>query len=203
MTTEQFWDDRYSQSDRIWSGNPNAALIRETADLTPGTALELGCGEGADAIWLAHQGWQVTATDVSPIALGRAAEHAKAEGVADRIDWQQHDLAVTFPTGSYDLISAHFLHSPDLPRAEILRTAATAVAPGGVLLIVGHGAPPAGAHHLHTEIEFPTPDELLAALALPDWEILTNEEYEGSRTGPDGQPILHTDNTLKLRRPAG
>jgi methylase of polypeptide subunit release factors len=72
MTTEEFWDERYGRSDRIWSGDPNAALVRETAGLTPGTVLELGCGEGGDAIWLAQQGWQVTASDVSTAA--RAAD---------------------------------------------------------------------------------------------------------------------------------
>ncbi|MDX6349032.1 MAG: hypothetical protein QOF84_3822, partial [Streptomyces sp.] len=94
---EAYWDDRYAQNQRMWSGAPNAALVREVSDLAPGTALDLGCGEGGDAIWLARRGWRVTATDISGIALDRAAGHAAAAGVADRIDWQRHDLAESFP----------------------------------------------------------------------------------------------------------
>ncbi|MER5866491.1 class I SAM-dependent methyltransferase [Kitasatospora sp. NPDC002040] len=202
MTTEQFWDERYGQSDRIWSGEPNAALVRETAGLTPGTVLELGSGEGGDAIWLARQGWRVTASDVSRVALARAAEHAGAEGVGDLIDWQQHDLAVSFPAGTYDLVTASFLYSPEMPRAEILRTAATAVAPGGTLLIIGHGPWPDWHQGPRPDIDLPTPQQVLADLALPAWQVLTCEEYERTQKGPDGEPAVRIDNTLKLRRPA-
>ena len=128
---EEFWDARYRESERIWSGEPNAALVREVADLEPGTALDLGCGEGADAIWLARRGWKVTAVDISGVALERAARYAVAEGV-EGIDWQRHDLGSSWPEGEYDLVSAHFLHSPgDMPRESILRRAAAAVAPAG------------------------------------------------------------------------
>nr|WP_238354948.1 class I SAM-dependent methyltransferase [Kribbella sandramycini] len=114
-TAEEHWDGRYAESTRIWSGKPNAALVAELAGLAPGRALDLGSGEGGDAIWLAQQGWQVTAVDVSPIALGRAAEHAREAGIADRIDWQHHELGKTFPAGTFDLVSAQFLHSDDRP----------------------------------------------------------------------------------------
>ena len=95
--TQEFWDDRYQtadQSGRLWSGQPNAQLVAQTADLAPGEALEAGCGEGADAIWLARQGWTVTAVDVSAVALERAAGFAAAAGdeVARRITWQREDL---------------------------------------------------------------------------------------------------------------
>ncbi|TDU02313.1 ubiquinone/menaquinone biosynthesis C-methylase UbiE [Streptomyces sp. 846.5] len=205
-----FWDARYQESHRIWSGNPNAALVRETAGLTPGRALDLGSGEGGDAIWLAQQGWEVTATDISQVALDRAAEQATAAGVADRIDWQWHDLGVSFPAGRFDLVSAQFLHSrgDTMPRERILRAAAAAVAPGGVLLIVGHSGTPHWEHNHHPETQLPNPDEVLAALALPadQWETLVCEDYEATRPAPDGTTITHTDNTLKLRRrptPAG
>lgn len=123
----------------MWSGRVNPILAREASILTPGTALDLGCGEGADAIWLAQAGWRVTAIDVSTTALERAHEHATEAGVGDRIQCQHHDLAVSFPAGSFDLVSAQFLHSPiEMPRGEILRRAAAAVAPGGSLLVVGH-----------------------------------------------------------------
>jgi SAM-dependent methyltransferase len=198
-----FWDARYQESHRIWSGKPNAALVRETAGLAPGRALDLGCGEGADAIWLARQGWEVTATDISQVALDRAAGQATAAGVADRIDWQRHDLGASFPAGSFDLVSAQFLHSrgDSMPRERILRAAAAAVAPGGVLLIVGHSGTPHWEHDHHPEVRLPDPDEVLAALALPadQWETLVCEDYEATRPAPDGTTITRTDNTLKLR----
>ncbi|WP_042409402.1 SAM-dependent methyltransferase [Streptacidiphilus carbonis] len=199
-----FWDARYQENHRIWSGNPNAALVKEVAGLTPGRALDLGCGEGADAIWLARQGWQVTATDISQVALGRAAEQGTVAGVADRIDWQLHDLGASFPTGSFDLVSAQYLHSrgDTMPRERILRSAAGAVAPGGVLLIVGHSGVANWEHNHHPEVHLPSPEEVLAALALPadKWETLVCEEHENIRTAPDGTVVGHTDNTLKLRR---
>jgi SAM-dependent methyltransferase len=200
----ELWDDRYLESDRIWSGNPNVVLVREVTDLKPGRALDLGCGEGADAVWLAQQGWHVTGTDISRVALDRAAVHAAEAGVAaDRIDWQLHDLGVSFPAGEYDLISAQFLHSMgDLPREQILRQAASAVAPGGVLLIVGHAGFPAWEHNHHPEVEFPTTDDVLASLELPEgeWEVLLSDEHERVQNGPDGQPTTRTDNALKIRR---
>jgi SAM-dependent methyltransferase len=201
---EAYWDDRYAQNQRMWSGAPNAALVREVSDLAPGTALDLGCGEGGDAIWLARRGWRVTATDISGIALDRAAGHAAAAGVADRIDWQRHDLAESFPAGAFDLVSAHFLHSPGMPRDAVLRTAAGAVAPGGVLLIVGHAEHPSGVHADHPAVHFPTPEELLGALGLPpgEWEVQVNGEHERVQTGPDGLPTTRVDNTLRVRRPS-
>ncbi|MFF1926138.1 SAM-dependent methyltransferase [Streptomyces sp. NPDC058221] len=208
MTTDstpsdaELWDERYRESSRIWSGNPNTALVREAEGLTPGRALDLGCGEGADAVWLARLGWRVTATDISRVALGRAAEHADEAGVADRVDWQFHDLGVSFPEGEYDLVSAHFLHSMgDLPREQILRRAASAVARGGVLLVVGHASFPAWEHD-HADMHFPTPDEVLASLELPagEWDVLLSEEHERVQNDPDGNPTTRTDNALKMHR---
>ncbi|MER7940011.1 MULTISPECIES: SAM-dependent methyltransferase [unclassified Streptomyces] len=204
-TDAEMWDDRYRESDRIWSGNPNVVLVREVEDLKPGRALDLGCGEGADAVWLARTGWQVTATDISRVALERAAVHAAEAGVADRVDWQWHDLGASFPEGEYDLVSAQFLHSMgDLPREEILRRAAGAVAPGGVLLVVGHAGFPSWEHD-HPDMELPTTDEVLASLELPEgeWEVLLSEEHERVQNDPDGNPTTRTDNALKVRRTAG
>jgi thioredoxin reductase/SAM-dependent methyltransferase len=202
-TPEEFWDAFYAGTERVWSGRPNVVLLREATDLTPGRALDLGCGEGADAIWLAGRGWRVTAADISGVALARAAERAKAADVGDRIDWRRHDLDASFPEGSYDLVSACYLHSPtDLPRTKILRAAAAAVAPGGVLLIAGHAGRPSWAHDHPAEVGFPTPEEVLAALELAEgeWEVLLSEEFERAHTAPDGRPGTVTDNVLKVRR---
>lgn len=203
-TGEEFWDARYAEHDHLWSGEPNTVLVEETTGADPGAALDLGCGEGADAIWLARRGWRVTATDISGVALERAAGHAAAAGVADRIDFQRRDLGASFPEGSYDLVSAHFLHSPEegMPREEILRAAAAAVAPGGVLLVVGHAGPPPWDPDAHPDVHLPTTDEVLASLNLPDdeWEVLRSGEHERVQTAPDGRVMTRRDNALKLRR---
>ena len=207
MSNEEFWEARYAEHDHVWSGNPNAVLVQEITGLEPGTALDLGCGEGADAIWLAERGWRVTATDISRNALGRAARHAADAGVADRVDWQPHDLAVSFPEGAYDLVTAMFLHSPaeGMPREEILRSAAAAVAPGGVLLIAGHAGPPPWDPDAHPHVHLPGADEVLASLGLPEgaWEVLLSGENERVQTAPDGRTMTRTDNALKLRRLPG
>ncbi|HZZ52771.1 MAG TPA: class I SAM-dependent methyltransferase, partial [Trebonia sp.] len=109
MFTAAFWDARYSSAHSLWSGNPNRQLVAEAAGLAPGTALDAGAGEGADAIWLAERGWQVTAVDVSGVALGRAAEHAAKAGdeVAARIRWLREDLIEwTPPEHAYDLVTS-------------------------------------------------------------------------------------------------
>lgn len=202
-TAEEFWDERYGGPERIWSGRPNGALVREVAGLAAGSALDLGCGEGGDAIWLAGQGWRVVGVDVSRQALARAAAHAEQAGVADRVEWRRHDLAADFPAGSYDLVSAHFLHSPvEMPREAILRSAAAAVAPGGVLLVVGHAGWPEGEERPDMDVHFPTPEEVHASLELPPggWEVLVAADYEREFTDPEGRTRLRRDNTLKLRR---
>jgi SAM-dependent methyltransferase len=205
-TAEEYWNDRYRESTRIWSGNPNVELVNEVAGLTPGTALDLGSGEGGDAIWLAKQGWRVTAVDVSAVALERAAQHAAEAGVGEQIEWQQHELGKSFPDGTFDLVSAQFLHSTvDLPREEILRTAAEAVAPGGVLLIEGHLDWPDSLKHTdHPDVHFPTPDEVISDLRLDDgrWEILVSRAHEREQV-VDGETLTRRDCTVKARRLAG
>ncbi|WP_367125861.1 class I SAM-dependent methyltransferase [Streptomyces phytohabitans] len=205
LTNAEQWDTRYRDSDRVWSGEPNTALVRETADLAPGRALDLGCGEGGDAIWLARRGWHVTAADFSSVALERAARHAAEAGVPEeRLDWQKHDLGQTFPEGEFDLVSAHFLHShDDMAGTRVLRSAVAAVAPGGVLLVVGHSGWPSWDTGPRPDIHFPAPEEVLAGLELPEgvWEVLRCENYERIQPSPDGQTGTRTDNTVKVRRP--
>jgi 2-polyprenyl-3-methyl-5-hydroxy-6-metoxy-1,4-benzoquinol methylase len=133
------WEERYSGEEKIWSGNPNAQLVAEVAGLTPGTALDVGCGEGGDVIWLARQGWRVTGADFSANGLARAARHADEAGVADRTDWWQVDARTFAADGrSFDLVASHFLHPPDGGMVQVARRLAEAVAPGGHLLVVGH-----------------------------------------------------------------
>lgn len=177
-------------------------LVRFVGPLPAGTALDLGCALGDDAVWLARRGWQVTAVDVSATALDRAAENVATAGVQDRIEFQRHDLASTFPEGQFDLVSALFLHSPvEFPRTRVLRTAARAVSFGGLLLIVEH-ASVAPWSWAALDTVFPTPEESLAALDLDRsrWcrEFVGAPEREV--TGPNGQRAIVTDNVIALRR---
>ena len=133
MFTQEFWDNRYGGSERVWSGNPNPQLLAYGSGLTPGAALDVGCGEGADAIWLAARGWKVTGVDISPVGLERAAAHAAAasETIAARIDWRHVDLfADEFePSGAFDLVSSHYLHLPPAVRERSVGRLASAVPP--------------------------------------------------------------------------
>lgn len=202
MTDNTFWDHRYAEHQHVWSGNPNVVLVREVTGLAPGTALDLGCGEGADAIWLARQGWAVTAVDISAVALAKAAGHAAEAGV--KVDFQRHELGVSFPSGSYDLVSAQFLHTRSgADREQILRAAAAAVAPGGILLIEGHqDFGPFGMSPEIGHIDFPEPDQVVAGLRLApgEWEVLLSETHDREQQGPDGRPAHRTDSTVKIRR---
>ncbi len=205
MDAVDFWEQRYLEKDQIWSGSVNPVLAAEAGRLTPGRALDLGCGEGGDAIWLAAQGWTVTAVDLSATALDRARQHAEQAGVGDRITWERHDLATSFPTGSFDLVSAQFFQSPvALPRADILHAASEAVAPGGAILVVSHAGPPswtppdsAGARHV-----FPSPEDELVDLGVAEgeWEVVRCEVAERDAAAPDGQPGTHIDAVVLARR---
>jgi len=205
QTAQEYWEAHYGERERIWSGRVNAQLPGILAGVAPGRALDLGCGEGGDAVWLAENGWQVTAVDISETAIGRAADAADARGVRDRIEFERHDLSDTFPEGTFDLISAQFLHSTvRLERPQILRNAADAVAPGGRLVIVDHAAPPPFSKKVPHDHPFPSPEEVLAELDLPDaqWERARVDVVERDGTDPDGQPFTWRDNVMVLRRRA-
>ncbi|HWU20834.1 MAG TPA: class I SAM-dependent methyltransferase, partial [Nocardioides sp.] len=137
--TAQVWDERYAGSDRVWSGNPNVRPVEQATGLTPGRALDVACGEGGDAIWLAEQGWDVTAVDVSPVALGKVREHAAARGVPiTTAIWDALGDAVPGAVGAFDLVTVSFLHVPAEDFAAIYRRIAAAVVPGGRLLVTAH-----------------------------------------------------------------
>ncbi|MEU0568781.1 methyltransferase domain-containing protein [Nonomuraea sp. NPDC005983] len=200
---ERFWEERYQERDRVWSGRANPVLVDVVGPLPAGAALDLGCGEGGDAVWLAGLGWQVTAVDVSATALSRASAAAEAAGVEARIDFQRHDLAHSFPSGAFDLVSAQFLQSPvEFPRDRVLRAAARAVASGGLLLIVEHGAFPPWARHHEPHPRFPSPEETLAVLDLSpgQWRTERLGSPEREATGPDGQRGTLIDNVVAVRR---
>jgi len=199
-----FWETRYAERNGIWSGDPNHALVAAVADLPPGRALDLGCGEGADSVWLAARRWQVTAIDIAKSAMTRAEALAARRGIPDgRIAWLVEDLASWDPADTYDLVAACFLHSPvEFPRSAVLRRAAASVASGGHLLIVGHAAPPPWATaHGHGDHRFPSPAEELVNLDLgsTDWNVLVSEIRPRDAIGPDGE-IATLDDSVTLAR---
>lgn len=200
---QQHWDARYAEKDRIWSGRVNAQLSAVAETLQPGRALDLGCGEGGDAVWLAEHGWEVTATDVSETALARARAEAERRGVADRIDFQHHDLSDSFPDGTFELASAQYLHSfVRLERPQILRRAAAAISSGGLLMIVDHAAAPPWSEHVPHDHPFPSADEVLDELNLPaaEWERVRVEQVGRPTVDPDGNPATIADNVMVLQR---
>lgn len=196
------WDERYSGGGKIWSGRPNPQLVAEVAGLVPGTALDVGCGEGGDVIWLAEQGWTVTGADFSATGLERAAAHAEEAGVAERTDWWRVD-AREFDPGErrWDLVTTHFLHPPDGGMVDVAGRLAEAVAPGGHLLVVGHA--PTGAHAGHDGARRRA--MFLAADLLPalpeDFEALVVEQRPRTVTR-DGETFEIEDSTLFARRAA-
>lgn len=199
----QFWEQHYGQRDQIWSGHANAGLVARVKGMAPGRALDLGCGEGGDAVWLAQQGWQVTAVDISQTALGRARSLAQRAGVGSAISFERHSLGESFPAGTFDLVSLQFLQSPvDLPAETILRQAAAAVAPDGFLLVTYHGAIPPWSDHEEPEGGFPSPQETWASTgaAADDWTVVEMGLVEREATRPDGQTGVLIDAVVLARR---
>ena len=194
------WDERYSTEEKIWSGDPNAQLVAEVSGLTAGTALDVGCGEGGDVIWLARRGWRVTGADFSANGLARAARHAERAGVAAQTDWWQVD-ARTFAAGGrcYDLVTTHFLHPPDGGMVEVTRRLAEAVARGGHLLVVGHAPSEAFPHMTasHRRAMFLASDLLPS---LPDSFAALVVEQRPRTVSRDGETVDVHDSTLLARR---
>lgn len=200
---EAAWDERYRAKPAIWSGRPNPQLVAEAAGLAPGRALDVGCGEGADARWLAERGWHVTAVDISTTALERAAANAAQAQVAGRIDWIHSDLRRQPPAvDAYDLVSSQYLQLPGEARRNLFGALAAAVAPGGTLLIVGHDPSglPTAAHQMHFPDMMFTASEVAASLDRTRWEVLAAEARPRTRAGPDGRDIAIDDAVLVARR---
>lgn len=202
---QSFWDDRYRSRSELWSGEPNPHLISNASELSAGTALDVGSGEGADAIWLAERGWRVTAVDVSTVALRRGAARAEEVGadVARRIDWLHEDVLTWAPApASYDLASAQFMQVPEGPRESLFGRLAASVALGGTLLIVGHHP-----SDLQTTVPRPplpelffTASEVAASLDPEVWEIIVGATLARSTTDPDGYAATIHDAVLRARR---
>ena len=203
MYDEQSFEERYRATDALWSGRPNTQLVAEAADLPPGTALDVGCGEGADAIWLAERGWQVTAVDFARTALERGRIHAQTLGteVADRIRWVHADVTAAVPGDDFELVSAQFMHLPPEPRRRLFARLAAAVAPGGTLLVVGHDFSDvaAGAQRPPEPERFFTAGEVAESLDH-GWDVLVAEARPRPAAVHEGHDITVHDAVLRARR---
>ena len=197
------WDHRYG-GEQMWSGKPNAALVAQISGRTPGRALDVGAGEGGDALWLAEQGWQVTATDISRRALDRIAA---ARGDL-RVECRHIDANAlhAFDAGSFDLVSAFYASIPRTPEGRGVRNLLDAVAPGGTLLVVGHDIdamrspiePTAHGFPFDPDAYVRTDDFAAVLTSSPGWSIDIHEK----RPRPPGAASSHhvDDVILQARR---
>ncbi|MEU8803748.1 class I SAM-dependent methyltransferase [Spirillospora sp. NPDC048819] len=194
-TVAQIWEERYRSSEQVFSGEPNSVLVTEVTGLAPGQALDVGCGEGADALWLARHGWHVTAVDVSLTALQRAA----AADVTGRVAWARADLTTTPPPArSFDLVSVQYFPLPHQPGHTALRSLLAAVAPGGTLLVVSHDPADLAPRPGFDPGDYYQPDDI-ARLLDQDWTVLINESRPRNAPAPAG--THHTrDTILRARR---
>ncbi|NIZ92747.1 class I SAM-dependent methyltransferase [Kineococcus rubinsiae] len=195
------WDERYAGPGRIWSGEPNGALVAEVEGLAPTTVLDVGCGEGADAVWLAARGWRVSALDVSRVALERAAGHARGAGV--EVEWHHAGLLDTdLPPAGFGLVSAQYpaLRRPAPGDVAAERALLAAVAVGGTLLVVHHAD--VDTEHARTAgfdpADYVVPDDV-ARLLDDDWVVEVHEKRP--RRVASGAGSHHTtDAVLRARR---
>jgi SAM-dependent methyltransferase len=194
-----FWEGLWSRTlheraDQVARRPPNGHLISEIGRLEPGVALDAGCGHGADALWLAGRGWQVTAVDFSAAALAQGRSTAEAAGpdLAGRIDWVEGDLATWIPgPGRYDLVVSLYVHIAG-PVAEMVGRMAGAVAPGGTLLLVGHqpidpatGDPTPAAGQVQVSL-----DSVTRALDANDWKLIVAEERPRPAAGSGVDAVI-------------
>lgn len=219
MTTTfdaEFWETHWQRTDAHGATLPvNQHLVTEVADLRPGLALDAGCGEGTEAIWLAEHDWQVTAADISPTALARAAQTASADPTASsRLEWVHADLSTWEPLRRFDLVATHYAH-PAIAQLAFYERLAGWVAPGGTLLIVGHlhhdhhehGHNEAGGevgHHHHQQQPPPeasaTADDIVAILDPAGWEIITTKEVSRHVATRPGETVAIHDVVVRARR---
>jgi SAM-dependent methyltransferase len=190
---KEYWEQHWEAADPGRRLLANPYLAREVGDLVPGTAIDAGCGDGVEAIWLAAAGWRVTAADISAAALARATQRAAGGDKARTIDWVEADLSVWEPGHAFDLVMTHYAH-PAMPQLAFYERIARWVAPSGTLLIVGHrfqhdhgGAdddasdtgrrPPA-----HASV---TAASVVGLLDPAVWDVVTADEVSRSVGGSD------------------
>ncbi len=200
---ESHWQEASGQEPALEIG-PNPYLAREVSMPATGFALDAGCGEGAEAIWLAAEGWQVTAVDIASEALSRASERAlKSLVTPERVRWVEADLSVWEPGGEFDLVTTHYAH-PAMPQLAFYDRIAGWVAPGGTLLIVGHRHSAATSGHGHghnpSEQASVTAAGIVARLDASRWDIVTADEPIRTLTDRAGRSVRLDDVVVRATR---
>ncbi|HZD01676.1 MAG TPA: class I SAM-dependent methyltransferase [Actinomycetes bacterium] len=200
------WDARYAASDLVWGAEANRWVVGELGGLPPGRALDLACGEGRNALWLAALGWRVTAVDFSAVALerGRRLAAAQSEHVAARLEWVNADLREYVPPpGRFELVLVAYLQVPAAERRAVLRRAASALSQGGTLLVIGHDT-----SNLTDGVGGPqdpavlfTPQDVVADLAGRGLRVERAERVRRPTPGPDGATLHAVDALARLHRP--
>lgn len=193
---QTYWEGHYRDHAAADEVMPSPWLVTEIGDLPGGAALDAGCGEGANAIWLASAGWQVTAVDFAPTVLRRAMRRAASLGpeLAGRISWLAEDLTVWVPAREhFDLVCAHYVH-PAAARGALLGRLADAVVAGGTLLLVDHDALDQGSSLAHTRV---SAADLARGLDPAEWDIEVAEAR--TRSGNAGEHHQHTFRDAVLR----
>jgi SAM-dependent methyltransferase len=185
------WDERYRGAQLVWGSEPNRWVAAELADVPPGVALDVACGEGRNAIWLARRGWRTTGLDFSAAGLRRAAELARQAGVAARTSWVVGDAVHgEYPDGPFDVVVVAYLHLPASSRRVAVRRCASVLAPGGVLLVVGHDSTnlAEGVGGPQDPAVLFSPDDIVADLAgIPGLTVERAERVRRPVDGSDGR----------------
>lgn len=198
----EHWENRYASSTKVWSGRPNVTLTQVAPTLPVGRSLDLGCGEGTDAIWLASQGWDAVGIDFSPTAIQRASDAARDAGVT-RVRFEVADLNTWDDEVTFDLVTAFFFHSRMEPdRTRILQRAANRLAPGGHLLLVSHAEFPPWAPA--SEQRRLTPQQEVTGLGLDpaSFEPVLAEIRSQPARRPDGESATINDVVVMVARKA-
>jgi len=195
------WDELYANTAQMSSGRPSPALVTEVSGLRPGRALDVGCGEGADAVWLAGHGWTVTAVEVSQVALTRAA--LRAQDAAVQVQWVHAGLVdAQLPSAGFDLVSVQYPALPSSAGRDAERALLAAVAPQGLLLVVHHvgfNGQEAKSHGFDAA-DYVSPTDVVDALLDEDWHVQIDTRRPSE--APVG-PLQHThDVVLRARRPS-
>jgi SAM-dependent methyltransferase len=197
---DRHWnDDSAAAAAHDGGSDPHPYLAREVADLAPSTALDAGAGTGAEALWLAARGWDVTAVDLSAHALARARERAATRTTPGAVRWVNADLTVWEPSQRFGLVATSYAH-PAMPQPAFYRRIAAWVAPDGTLLIVGHLRHPDPEPHRHPAEASATLADITEGLDPEEWRIETAEEPMRAVDRPDGRAVFLRDVVVRATR---